>query len=243
VHLATHTSGLARMPEDLLSSAKDQSNPYRDYHATNLYQSLSALEKLKTTPGEDMLYSNYGYGLLAHLLELKSGKTYQALVQEAVTGPLGMNNTAVQLNAEQATRLSPGHDPQGNVVPNWDFDVLAGAGALKSTANDLLKFLEANLQAEATGLSRALQLAQQVHYPEMTGGIGLAWQVIKPVEGYQWHWHNGGTGGYVSFLGFDRTNQIGVVLISNYGDAMAGDNSLDRLGVELLRLAPKISLE
>lgn len=242
VHLATHSSGLPRLPDDLLTTAPDQANPYRDYHPTNLYQNLAALE-LKTVPGRKMVYSNYGYGLLAHLLELKAGKPYETLVRDSVCAPLAMGDTAIQLSADQQSRLSPGHDPKGNVVPNWDFDVLAGAGALKSTVNDLLQFVAANLKTEDTPISRALRLAQQVHYQEMAGGIGLAWQVLNPVEGQVWHWHNGGTGGYVSFMGLDRTNLVGVVLISNYGDAMAGDNSLDRMGVELLRLAPKISLE
>lgn len=242
VHLATHSSGLPRLPEDLLSSARDQTNPYADYHPTNLYHDLAAL-KLKSAPGQKMLYSNYGFGLLGHLLERKAGKPYASLVRDTLAAPLAMTDTVIELTGEQRARLSPGHDPKGNVVPNWDFDVLAPAGAFKSTANDLLKFIAANLHAGTNELSRALQLAQQRHYKEMAGGIGLAWQIVEPVEGQHWHWHNGGTGGYVSFIGFDQPNQVGVVLLSNYGDAMAGDNALDRLGVELLRLAAKISLE
>jgi CubicO group peptidase (beta-lactamase class C family) len=242
VHLATHSSGLPRLPDDLLSSAKDELNPYVDYQPANLYQSLASLE-LKSAPGQKMFYSNFGYGLLGHLLELKTGKPYETLVREIVCAPLAMSNTVIELSAEQQERLSPGHDPKGNVVPNWDFGALAPAGAFRSTANDLLKFVEANLRNEPTAISRALTLAQERHYKEMAGGIGLAWQIVDPVEGQKWHWHNGGTGGYVSFVGFDRTNQVGVVLLSNYGDAMAGDNSLDRMGVELLRLAAKISLE
>ena len=242
VHLATHSAGLPRLPDDLLSTAKDQLNPYVDYQPANLYQSLSSLE-LKSAPGQKMFYSNMGYGLLGHLLELKAGKPYETLVREIVCAPLAMSNTVIQLSAEQRTRLSPGHDPKGNVVPNWDFAVLAPAGAFRSTANDLLKFVEANLWTQPTAISRALTLAQERHFKELAGGIGLAWQIVDPVEGQKWHWHNGGTGGYVSFVGFDKTNQVGVVLLSNYGDAMAGDNSLDRLGVEFLRLAPKISLD
>lgn len=242
VHLATHSSGLPRLPQDLLSSAKDESNPYVDFQPANLYESLASHE-LKTAPGQKMFYSNFGYGLLGHLLELKTGKPYETLVREIVCAPLAMSNTVIELSAAQKERLAPGHDPKGNIVPNWDFAVLAPAGAFRSTANDLLKFVGANLENEPTAISRALTLAQERHYKEMAGGIGLAWQIVDPVEGQKWHWHNGGTGGYVSFVGFDRTNQVGVVLLSNYGDAMAGDNSLDRMGVELLRLAAKISLE
>jgi CubicO group peptidase (beta-lactamase class C family) len=168
VHLATHSSGLPRLPDDLLSSAKDELNPYVDYQPANLYQSLSSLE-LKSAPGQKMFYSNFGYGVLGHLLELKTGKPYETLVREIVCAPLAMSNTVIELSAEQQDRLSPGHDPKGNVVPNWDFAALAPAGAFRSTANDLLKFVEANLRNEPTAISRALTLAQERHYKEMAG--------------------------------------------------------------------------
>lgn len=241
-HLVTHTAGLPRLPDDMMAAAKDKLNPYADYHPTNLYQTLDTV-KLKPAPGKKPYYSNLGFALLGHVLSLKAGKTYDSLVQEGVCGPLGLSNTVIHLSPDQQARLTPGHDSQGNVVPNWDFDVMAPAGALKSTANDLLKFLSANLKPDDSRIGRALAEAQKIHYKEYTGGIGLAWQVISPVEGQTWHWHNGGTGGYVSFVGFDRANQVGVVVLSNYGDAMAGDNDLDRLSVEILRLAAKISLE
>jgi serine-type D-Ala-D-Ala carboxypeptidase/endopeptidase len=241
-HLATHTAGLPRLPDDLLDNAKDKDNPYANYHAADLYQSLSKT-KLKNVPGEKSFYSNFGFGLLGHLLATKAGTNYESLVREAVCAPLAMSNTAMTLTEEQQRRLSPGHDPKGVVVKNWDFDAMAGCGAFRSTANDLLKFTAANLYDGTDTISRALAEARKIHFSEFAGGVGLAWQIREPVEGQHWHWHNGGTGGYVSFVGFDKPNQCGVVILSNYGDAMAGDNSVDLMGVEILRLLPKISLE
>lgn len=242
VNLATHTAGLQRLPDNLIPSAKDQDNPYADYHAAELYKYLSTVE-LKNIPGEQSFYSNLGFGLLGHLLALKSGESYESLVLETVCAPLAMSNTVITLSEEQKARLTPGHTPKGDPTSNWDFDVLAGCGAIRSCGDDMLKFLSANLNDDKTDIGRALALARQKHYKQLAGGIGLAWQMREPAEGQHWCWHNGGTGSYVSFMGFDRANHVGVVVLSNYGDAMAGDNSLDLLGVEILRLLPKISLE
>ena len=241
-HLATHTAGLPRLPDDLLPNAKDQENPYANYGSKELYDTLAKTE-LKSVPGEKMFYSNFGYGLLGHLLALKAGTNYESLIREKICAPLEMNDTTVTLTESQQSRLTPGHDPKGVVVKNWDFDALAGAGALRSTVNDLLKFMAANLADGTNALASAMAECQKIHFREFAGGIGLAWQIRNPAEGQHWHWHNGGTGGYVSFLGFDKTTQVGVVILSNYGDAMAGDNAVDVMGVEILRLLPKISLE
>jgi CubicO group peptidase (beta-lactamase class C family) len=201
------------------------------------------MAELKSAPGTKSFYSNFGFGLLGHLLSVKAGKSYEALVRELVCAPLAMSNTIMTLSDEQKPRFTPGHSPKGVVVPNWEFDALAGCGAFKSTVNDLLKLTTASLQDGPDATSRAIAETRRIHFPEFAGGIGLAWQIRKPVEGQHWHWHNGGTGGYVSFVGFDKLSQVGVVILSNYGDAMAGDNSVDLIGVEILRLLPKISLE
>jgi serine-type D-Ala-D-Ala carboxypeptidase/endopeptidase len=239
-NLATHTAGLPRLPDDFFDAVKDDLNPYASYHATNLYQSLSTV-RLRSELGKKSAYSNYGFGLLGHLLELKSGKPYESLVRECVCGPLAMSDTVIHLSAEQKSRLTPGHDRKGGIVPNWDFDVLAGCGAFYSTANDLLKFITANIEDNSPENSGALAEARKVHFKEWTGGIGLGWQIRQPVEHTTLHWHNGGTGGYVSFVGFDRENKIGVVILSNCGDALIMDSSVDRMGFDILRRARKVS--
>lgn len=241
--LATHTSGLPRLPDNLDLSPARAANPYAPYTRRELYAYLTTA-KLTHPPGEKSVYSNLGVGLLGHLLALRAGRPYAELVRDGILDPLGLTNTTITLTAAQRERLSPGHDAAGNVVANWDFAVLAPAGALRSCVADLLRFVQANLAANNRAeLGPALALARKTQYASPTGNVGLCWQIREVRSGYRLCWHNGGTGGYVSFLGLDREHQTGVVLLSNYGDAMTGDNSLDKMGMELLKLAAKVSWE
>ena len=238
--LATHTSGLPRLPDNLDTSPANAINPYASYHATNLYQSLATVQ-LSHEPGKVSDYSNYGFGLLGHLLELKTGLPYETLITRTICEPLGLSNTVIHLSPEQLTRLAPGHDAQGDIVSNWDFDALAGCGAFRSDASDLLNFLSANLKTNSAPIYQALAEARKFHLKKFSGGIGLGWQIEEPVEDRVVYWHNGGTGGYIGFIGFDRKNQAGIVILSNYGDAMSGDNSVDKMGMDILKLATKVS--
>jgi D-alanyl-D-alanine-carboxypeptidase/D-alanyl-D-alanine-endopeptidase len=241
-NLATHTSGLPRLPENLFATTKDQQNPYANYTTKDLYESLADVN-LNSEPGKKSDYSNYGYGLLGKILELKTGKSYEVLVQENVCEPLLLQNTTTQLSAQQKVRLTPGHNPKGETVSNWDFDALAGCGAVRSDATDLLKFVEANLDRTNSGIYKVLNETQKNHFKTFTGGIGLGWQIENEIEEMTLHWHNGGTGGYKSFIGFDKKNNVGVVILSNYGDAMVNDSSTDDMGMKLLKIGSKVSLE
>jgi D-alanyl-D-alanine-carboxypeptidase/D-alanyl-D-alanine-endopeptidase len=240
--LATHTAGLPRLPANLDLAKVNAANPYVGYTSRELYEYLRTA-RLDQPPGKKSAYSNLGVGLLGHLLELRAGVPYEQLVRERILDPLGLTNTAITLSVAQQGRLTPGHDLKGNVVSNWDFAVLAPAGALRSCADDLLKFVQANLATNQPGLGPALALAQKPQYESWTGKLGLCWQILDAPGVYRIHWHNGGTGGYASFVAFDQPHQTGVVLLSNYGDAMAGDNSLDEMGMKLLKLAAKVSWE
>lgn len=229
--LATHSSGLRRLPDNLKLTA----NPYASYSPKDLYACLG-LTKLRRKPGTDVEYSNFAFGVLGHVLELRSGKSYEWLARERLFLPLGMSNTVIRFESQHRERLAPGHDHKGRPVGNWDFDVLAGAGALRSSVSDMLKFLAANLRPEKTSLGKPLQLAQKTHFKSPSGTrMGLGWHKLDTKEGLPVIWHNGGTGGYVSFLGLDPKRQIGVVALSNYGDALAGDYSLDKLALQILK--------
>ncbi len=240
VDLATQTSGLPRLPDNLLEKA-DLLDPYVNYRVADLYRALGTTQ-LQSQPGTTYLYSNFGFGLLGHLLALKTGKPYEALVEETVCAPLGMASTCFALSPTQRSRLAVGHDTKGKVVPNWDHDVMAPGGALKSDADDLLNFIEANLQESGSALARALALARQPHFKRSGSDVGLGWQIRRSVERQTVLWHNGATGGYISFLGFDPEAKVGVVILSSYGDAMAADNSVDKIGLEILRVGSKVSL-
>jgi D-alanyl-D-alanine-carboxypeptidase/D-alanyl-D-alanine-endopeptidase len=240
--LATHTSGLLRLPDTLLIDSVDETNPYRNYTASDLYQDLEQV-RLTYPPGTAFEYSNFGMGLLGHLLELRTNTPYEELVQKTIGTPLEMIDTTIDLSPEQQQRLIRGYSPDGEIASNWEFDVLAPAGAFRSTANDMLRFIQASLTETDTPISQAIVRSQELKFGDRNGEVGLAWQILELPERLTFHWHNGGTGGYASFVGVDRVHQTGVILLSNYGDAIVGDFSLDRMGVELLKLASKISLE
>lgn len=211
--LATQSSGLPRMPTNF--NPKDQNNPYADYSVDQMYAFLSGYE-LPRDIGTQYEYSNLGVGLLGHALSLRAGKSYEALLTERILKPLAMNDTKITLDEFAKGRLARGHSASGGVVGNWDLPTLAGAGALRSTVNELLKFLAANLDTLSKPLGPVLATT---HFARRDAGgaqmrIGLNWHILtafdRPLD-----WHNGGTGGYRSFIGMDATRQRGVVVLSN----------------------------
>lgn len=236
--LATQSSGLPRMPANL--TPRDSSNPYADYTVQQMYTFLSGYE-LPRDVGSKYEYSNLGLGLLGHALALKAGRSYEQLVTRRILAPLHMSQTAITLTPALRARLAPGHDGEGKVVPNWDLPTLAGAGALRSTASDLLTFLVANLDSAVTPLSRVLR---QTHGERQATGdsnlkIGLAWHILMRPAG-KIVWHNGGTGGYRSFIGFDPARRIGVVVLCNNGTENVDDVGLHLLDESVsLRAPPK----
>jgi CubicO group peptidase (beta-lactamase class C family) len=223
VDLATQTSGLPRLPDNL--DPKDPENPYADYTVEQLYAFLSRYE-LKRDIGRKFEYSNLGLGLLGHVLALRAGTNYEALVVRRVCDPLKMNSTRITLSPDLKDRLASGHNGMGLTVKNWDLPTLAGAGALRSTANDLLKFLAASSGLSKSSLSSALLATQQPRKSSGAGRmIGLVWQ-IETNSGVIWH--NGGTGGYHSYIGFKKDARRAVVVLAN------SENDIDDIGQYLL---------
>lgn len=223
--LATHTSGLPPLPANL--TPKDPGNPYATYSVPQLYAFLSSYQ-LPRDAGSKYEYSNLGAGLLGHLLTRRAGVDYETLVRTKITGPLGMTSTVVTLTEPLKGRVAPGHNAQRERVANWDIPTLAGAGALRSTANDLLVFLAANLGYTKSTLSSAMGAMLAVRRPTGAPGldIGLAWHILASPGGGEIVWHNGGTGGYRSFIAFDPKQRTGVVVLSN----MFTDNGVDDIG-------------
>jgi serine-type D-Ala-D-Ala carboxypeptidase/endopeptidase len=234
--LATHTSGLPRLPSNM--HPKDPSNPYTDYSVQQLYEFLSSYT-LPRDPASQYEYSNLGAGLLGHVLSLRAGSDYEALVRTRITGPLGMKDTAIKLTGEMKKRLAAGHDAQLGRVSNWDLPTLAGAGAIRSTANDLLEFLGANLGYTKSPLAPAMASQLATRRPTGSAGleIALGWHVISKPDGREIAWHNGGTGGYRSFIGFDPKSRTGVVVLSN----TYTESGVDDIGQHLLDPAVPIT--
>ena len=229
--LATHTSGLPRLPGNL--DPRDPDNPYADYSAKQMYDFLSSYE-LTRDIGAQYEYSNLGGGLLGHALARRAGASYEAILTTRVLAPLGMRSTGITLSPALQARMAVGHTTLGYPTENWDFPTLAGAGALRSTANDMLTFLAANM-AHGTGrLATALQQMQVARHdagapqpgrPEMH--VGLGWHIRKIADG-ELIWHNGGTYGFHSIIGFDPKKRTGVVVLHNSGGV------IDDIGFHLL---------
>lgn len=207
--LATQHSALPRLPTNMVP--KDAADPYADYDAAKLRAFLAEYE-LPRDPGAVYEYSNLGFGLLGYALAQSEHTGWGAMTGERILTPLGMTMSGTVLSDAMRARLAAGHDDTGKAAKNWDFDALAGAGAMRSTANDMLRYLRANMGVDQSSLAAAMKLAQQPRSDfTKTIRIGLAW--MTTAKGIVWH--NGGTGGYRSFLGFTADGRRGVVVLSN----------------------------
>jgi CubicO group peptidase (beta-lactamase class C family) len=213
VDVAAQRSGLPRMPTNF--APKDPSNPYADYTSENMYAFLKTY-KLERPPGE-YEYSNLGVGLLGQILAKRGGKSYEALLIERICDPLEMNDTRVRLNADQQKRLAKPYDAALSPEHNWDLDVLVGAGGIRSSANDMLKFLSASLASDERPAVKAIHKAWEPVPTEESikpngPKMGLAWMIAG--DG-QTRWHNGQTGGYSAVIFANAKGKKAVVVLSN----------------------------
>jgi len=232
--LATHTSGLPRLPSNL--KPKDPANPYADYTVEQMYQFISTYE-LPRDIDSHFEYSNLGFGLLGHALARRAGVSYEALVASRIAKPLGMNSTAITLTPEMKSRLAVGHNEKLERVSNWDLPTMAGAGALRSTANDMLNFLAAALGYTETPLAPAFTRMLSVRRPAGAGmESALGWQIFSR-DGADLVWKDGGTGGYGTFIGYDSKTRAGVVVLANSFVTSGALTGVDDIGQHLLNAA------
>lgn len=217
VDLATHTSALPRMPDNFTPA--DSRNPYADYSVAKLHEFIASHE-LQRDIGATIEYSNVGKGLLGHVLGRAASSSYEEALRSRILDPLGLENTTITLDAEQREWMAQGHDRTGDMVPWWEIPALAGAGALRADVIDMLRWLSMNMREPSSDLERTLRVAHVTHaaFDGPAGPdsmfIGLGW-VIRSVGGSRIFWHNGGTGGFYSFAGFDPERRVGVVVLSN----------------------------
>jgi serine-type D-Ala-D-Ala carboxypeptidase/endopeptidase len=228
VDLATHTSGLPRMPANF--RPKDPANPYADYTDEQLYAFLSSYELIRDV-GVKFECSNLGFGILGLGLSRRAGMDYETLVETRNCEPLGMKSTRMTLTPDMEVRFAAGHSADLVTVSRWDIPTLAGAGALRSSANDLLSFLAAALGYTRTALTPAMRALLSVKLPSGQPFIdsGMGW-AIDTRGGAEIIWKNGGTGGYRTFIGYSLQTGVGIVALSN----AATDVGVDDVGLHLL---------
>ena len=237
LNLATHTSGFPSLPKNMLDKMQDEQNPYKNLQISDLYDYLKTCNENKAIG--DCEYSNFGMGVLGHILELKYNKKYEDIVKTEICNPLKMTNTTINLSPEQGKKLAQGYDQQGLPNPVWQDPVLQGAGSFLSNAEDMVKFIKANLDENYSPISPNLMAC---HTPQLNGETGLGWHLANTfvdnlvgIKGLVWH--NGGAGGYSSYLAIDKKTKSGLIILSNSA------NDVTELGQRIMQGVKNISFE
>jgi D-alanyl-D-alanine-carboxypeptidase/D-alanyl-D-alanine-endopeptidase len=246
LRLATHTSGLPRLPGNILwSVVRSPRNPYKHYGERQLHAFLKGYrphgERRAIYP---YAYSNLGVGLLAYALARKLGVSYEVAIREWVCGRLGMDDTGITLTEEQQGRLIAPHNERGKVMPLWDMNALAGAGALRSDIDDLLTFVSMHLDQPPGALHEIVPLCHRIYVenPNTTiMGIALGWHVSALQDSrLRAYWHNGATYGCMGFVGFVKERNVGVAMVSNYGVGRSGGTDITEYGLRILEMVAKL---
>ena len=224
--IVTHTSGLPSFPWRIT----DRNNPYAALTLRDLLGVLAAT-KLTREPGSQWEYSNFAMMVLSYGLAKHSGKDYESLLRERLLAPLGMNDTYIAQRPPHV-HLAQGHLPNTMPTVPWDFPVdMAGVGGVRATLPDMVRYLEGELGTRESAITPALARTQQ--HVATVGGIamGMNW-ILSNLNGRTIDVHAGGTGGYSSFVGFDREAKRGVVLLSD--TALTSLGGLATMGRHLL---------
>jgi D-alanyl-D-alanine-carboxypeptidase/D-alanyl-D-alanine-endopeptidase len=231
LNLSTHRSGLPRLPGNLAPT--DLSNPYAKYDSVLAAKFLAAY-KLPRAPGTSQEYSNFAVSVLGYLLAQKSGRDYQAILKERIADPLQMTDCTISLNADQSKRLATPHKAFGAVTPDWTFADLPGAGGVRATMRDMLRFAQAQLIPPTGKMGEAIELAwkQQTDADKSGPAMGLGWMIAG--DG-QTRWHNGRTGGSTAAIFVNRQVKCAVVVLSN----TSVPDKIDQLATQILLKAAR----
>lgn len=213
--LSIHTSGLPRLPANLFPL--DPTAPYAKYDEDHLFAWL-AEPKMAYEPGTQAIYSNLAVGLLGYALARHADSDFASLLKKRILIPLAMNDTGIALTDDQLAGMAKPHREDATPDYLWDMNVLAGAGGVRSTLDDMLKYLAAQLDPDKTPLSQAIELSQQRQIdagsPSLGDGtyMGLGWLIEEDERRLN---HRGQTGGYFAEMWFDRDKQVGYIVMSN----------------------------
>jgi CubicO group peptidase (beta-lactamase class C family) len=229
LHLATHTAGLARLPANLLPTALPRwgSLPYSRYTTDHLRRAV-ARSRPWPAPGRYLRYSNFGVGLLGHVLAEATGESYPELLATRVCAPLGLADTAVVPAPDPRTRNAPprtatppgwatGHR-RGRPLPPMTAHGLPAAGGVVSSARDMLRFLEAHLRPATSPLATALAEVRRprLALPRLDQHLALVWNVRRFPD-HDLYFHSGGDRGFATFAGFSPEADVGLVALANAG--------------------------
>ncbi len=221
--LINHSSGIPRMPDNFGDNATD---PYKDYDDSKMFSFYVHFKPIRK-PGDKYEYSNLAVGTVGVILERINKSPYEQLLIKTICGPLGMNDTKVYLNKKDSSSFATGYD-NGEYAAPWNFKAFMGAGGIRSTTTDMIKYAEAQLGQAPAVLNKDIQLTHNITFKSKDATLGMAWHYIKPGND-EILFHNGGTGGYRSYLAVNLQKKFAVVLLSNT------TISVDGIGNELMK--------
>lgn len=222
--LINHSSGLPRMPDNFTSV--DANDPYKEYDDSKMFSFYKHFKPTRS-PGEKYEYSNLAAGTVGVILEKINNAAYEDMLLKTICKPLGMNDTRQYLRKEDSARFAKGYS-DGNYAAPWNFKAFVGAGGIRSTAADLVKYAAAQLGKAPAGLNKAIQLTHAVTFTTNEATVALGWHIIKPGND-ELLFHNGGTGGYRSYLAVNLQKNYAVVMLSNT------TISVDGIGNDLMK--------
>lgn len=225
-HIVTHTSGLPSLPSRM--GAPDMTDPYAKLDEAVLLASLGDVT-LAAAPGTTFEYSNFASMVLSYAVARRAGTDMETLMKQRLFAPLGMQHAYIN-TPPAGVRAAVGHTPNARSTPAWHFQTnLAGVGGVRATLDDMVRYVQGQLGAEASIIAPALKLSQQK--VSDTPPMAMNW-MLMPVGGRSVHVHEGGTGGFSSFVSFDKDQRRGVVILSDTTWNSIG--SLGSLGLHLV---------
>ena len=216
-HIASHTSGLPKMPTNLAKYTKDPANPYANYPVEGIYEFINSY-KLTRKPGETYEYSNIAVGLLGNILVKIDGKeSYEEMIQERIFKPLGMNSSTTLISKVNKDLLAVPHSG-GHKTSNLIDESMAAAGAIKTDAKDMLKYIKALIENTHPKILPE-KMFTELHLWKKDSALCFFWGKSVDPNGITIYGHAGGTLGYTADLRFDKENKAGVIILSNDSEA------------------------
>ncbi len=233
--LATHTSGLPKIPYNISMTITDKENPYSNYQIEDLYHFLGNYEPIivkKKKKNTEFSYSNLGMGLLGHLLENAAKMSFDSLLNDYIIHPLQLEHTCITLSEQQQKKLAIGHYFSGRTIKELTYKTLYSSEGLYSSLSDMIKFVQANLVIDEKDNIFRLTHTPLYHTQMRFVKMAYGWFVISKGRKNTPTviTHSGRTGGYSNYVAFDKEKQIGVVVMSNSA------HRIDEIGIEVFEI-------
>lgn len=227
-HLANHTSGLPGIGGlKNIYNLFDSQTPRDPFCPYSLNEAIQYFKTHTQEPKVKFRYSNVGMGLLGYLLANELHTDFETAITRRIVEPLNLTNTFISIPPSKENTVLKGYSVRGHNKPPLEMNEFMAAGALRSTVDDLLKFLKIHIGNQNSGY---LLSHQATHTISKDVSIGLGWVLEDDII-----WHNGSTKGFSSYLGFNKKQQTGVVILSNYRSSILATNPLE-MGKNILQL-------